>query len=154
VTPRDDKGEGRIGVTQRPLLVPITVKRAAVVAVEKPAQIVVDVLDSLGRMLTGKEKPDLSGPVGIVRESAKAAQHGLAPFLGFLGVLSAYLGAFNLLPIPALDGGRLLFLGYEAATRRRANPKIEAQVHAVGLVMMLALLVFVTFTVDIFGRSR
>jgi regulator of sigma E protease len=154
VTPRTDKGEGRIGVTQRPLLIPITMKRAAVVAIERPAQIVVDVLDMLGRMLTGKEKPDLSGPVGIVRESAKAAQHGLAPFLGFLGVLSAYLGAFNLLPIPALDGGRLLFLGYEAATRRRANPRIEAQVHAVGLVMMLALLVFVTFTVDIFGRSR
>jgi regulator of sigma E protease len=100
-------------------------------------------------MITGKEKPELSGPVGIVRETAKAVKAGFAQFLFLLGLLSAYLGAFNLLPIPALDGGRLMFLGYEAATRRRPNPRIEAQVHAVGLFMMLALIAVVTIVSDL-----
>ena len=73
-------------------------------------------------------------------------QTGAGNTLQFLGVLSAYLGGFNLLPIPALDGGRLLFLGFEAASRRRADAKIEARVHAVGLVMMLGFVVFLTFS--------
>jgi regulator of sigma E protease len=154
VTPKGEKGEGRIGVVARPESVPITVGRATVLAVERPATIVMDVIVGLGRMITGKEKPDPMGPLGIVRETARAARHGVTPFLWLLGVLSAYLGAFNLFPIPALDGGRLLFLGYEAATRKRPNPMLEAQVHAVGLVMMLALLVFVTIRFDIFGRSH
>ena len=69
---------------------------------------------------------------------------GVDDFLHFLGVLSAYLGGFNLLPIPALDGGRLMFLGYEAVTRRRADARIEAHVHALGLVMLLTLIAVVT----------
>jgi regulator of sigma E protease len=60
-------------------------------------------------------------------------------------MLSAYLGAFNLLPFPALDGGRLLFLGAEAVSRRRPDAKLEAQVHAVGLLMLLTLIAVVTF---------
>ena len=152
VTPKSDNGEGRIGVAPHPT--PVSIRDAMVLAVREPAKVVVNVLTGLGRMLTGKEKPDLSGPVGIVRETARFAQLGLAPFLSFLGVLSAYLGAFNLLPIPALDGGRLKFLGYEATTRRRPTPKVEAQVHAVGLLMMLALIVFVTVAVDIPGRHH
>ncbi len=152
VTPKNDHGEGRIGVAPHPT--PVSIREATVLAVREPAKVVAGVVAGLGRMITGKEKPELSGPVGIVRETARFAQLGLAPFLSFLAVLSAYLGAFNLLPIPALDGGRLMFLGYEAATRRRPNPKVEAQVHAVGLLMMLALIVFVTVAVDIPGRHH
>ena len=149
-----DNGEGRIGVAARPEVIPVTVAEASVLAVERPAQIVYGIVVGLGRMITGKEKPELSGPVGIVRETVKAARSGAAYLLGFLGVLSAYLGAFNLLPIPALDGGRLMFLAYEATTRRRPNARIEAQVHAVGLVMMLALIAVVTVVSDIPGRGH
>lgn len=109
---------------------------------------------NLGLMITGKQKPDFSGPVGIVRETAKAARVGAAQFIWFLGLISACLSAFNLLPIPALDGGRLMFLAYEATTRRRPDPKVEAQVHAVGLFMMLALVLVVTIVVDIPGRGH
>jgi regulator of sigma E protease len=69
--------------------------------------------------------------------------------MGLLGMLSAYLGAFNLIPFPALDGGRLVFLVYEAATRRRANQTIESAIHAVGLVALLALMLWVTIFKDI-----
>ncbi len=148
------KGEGRIGVEAMHVMRPAKVSEALRYAVREPAEVVVGSLVSIGQMLTGKQKPELSGPVGIVRETARIARDGAAPFFGILGVISAYLGAFNLLPIPALDGGRLMFLAYEAATRRRPDPKVEAQVHAVGLVMMLALVLVVTFVIDIPGRGH
>ena len=147
-------GEGRIGVESIHTTRPAKVNEALKYAVKEPAEIVVGTLVNIGQMLTGKQKPELSGPVGIVRETARFARDGAAPFFWILGVISAYLGAFNLLPIPALDGGRLMFLAYEAATRRRPDPKVEAQVHAVGLVMMLALVLVVTFVVDIPGRGH
>ena len=68
------------------------------------------------------------------------------PKSGLLGAISAYLGGFNLLPFPALDGGRLLFLGFEAASRRKPDAKVEARVHAIGLLMMLTLIAIVTYT--------
>ena len=154
VTPAVANGQARIGVVTRVQLVPIATGRAAILSIETPAEIVVGMVAGIGRMIAGKDKPELSGPVGIVRETARAMKDGFAIFIYFMGVISACLAAFNLLPIPALDGGRLMFLGYEATTRRRPDPRIEAQVHAVGLVMMLALIVFVTFAVDIPGRGH
>jgi regulator of sigma E protease len=146
-------GEGRIGVEAVYHTRPAKLREAGVYALEEPANVVALTMVGLGRMLTGKQKPDLAGPVGIVRETANAARRGPAPYFWLLGLISAYLGAFNLLPIPALDGGRLMFLAYEATTRRRPDPKVEAQVHAIGLFMMLALVLFVTIVVDILGRG-
>ncbi len=153
-TPTGEHGGGRIGVAARTAMVPVPTGRAAALAVEQPARIVVGLVVGLARMITGQERPELSGPVGIVRETAKAVRRGLPDALGFLGALSAYLGGFNLLPFPALDGGRMMFLGYEAATRRRPNARVEAQVHFVGLAMMLALIVVVTVVSDLPGRGH
>jgi regulator of sigma E protease len=110
-------------------------------------------MTGLARIVTGKEKAQLSGPVGIVRDTAAAARSGAPMYLKWLGVLSAYLGAFNLLPIPALDGGRLLFLLFEATSRRRADAKVEAVVHAIGLLMFVTLIAFVTLRNDL-GLGR
>ncbi len=66
-----------------------------------------------------------------------------------LGNISTLLAVFNMLPVPALDGGRLLFLGYEATTRKRPNPTVEAHIHAIGLLMMLGLMVYVTLANDL-----
>jgi regulator of sigma E protease len=99
---------------------------------------------SLARIVTLQEKPQLTGPVGIVKETTRAAELGWPHYVHLLGLLSAYLGGFNVLPFPALDGGRLAFLGYEAVTRRRPNAKVEAQVHLLGLVMLLALIAVVS----------
>ena len=156
VTPiATSNGEGLIGVKPADYSMrPVTVREATKYALKQPVNVVVGTMVNLGMMLTGRMKPDLAGPIGIVRETARAASEGSAQFFFILGLISAYLGAFNLLPIPALDGGRLMFLAYEATTRRRPDPKVEAHVHAVGLVMMLALVLVVTIVVDIPGRGH
>jgi regulator of sigma E protease len=149
VTPGDEKGKGKIGVGLLARHEAMTLKQSAVLAVTAPPVVVKQVVLGLGNLVVqlatrGRIEGELSGPVGMVKEGAKVARSGWTELLGFLGTLSAYLGAFNLVPFPALDGGRLIFLGYEATTRRRANARIEAQIHLVGIVTMLGLMVYVT----------
>jgi regulator of sigma E protease len=147
VTPNvggDNKGKILIGPHYK--VVPVTVGQAAVLSVKAPPKVVYELCRGLVRVVTGKEKPELSGPVGIVRETAGAVRSGAGDAFKLLGNLSAYLGGFNLLPFPALDGGRLLFLMFEAISRRKADAKVEAKVHAIGLLMMLTLILFVTYT--------
>ncbi|MFO0568358.1 MAG: M50 family metallopeptidase [Polyangiaceae bacterium] len=142
--PKAKGGGGQIGVRPISAVPRLGVKDAAIESVIHPAKVVEALVVGLGRMITGREKPEVSGPVGIVREGKRAVEQGLADYLFLLGLLSAYLGGFNLLPFPALDGGRLMFLSYEAVTRRRPNARIEAHVHAVGLLMLLALIAVVS----------
>ena len=119
-------------------------KDAAIRSVVEPARVVEMLVVGLARIITGKDKAQLTGPIGIVKEVGRAAERSWADYLYLLGLLSAYLGGFNLVPFPALDGGRLMFLGYEAVTRRRPNARVEAHVHAVGLLMLLALIAVVS----------
>ena len=146
--------KGKILVGPDGKVEPVSVGQAALLSVKKPPKVVYELVKGLGRMIAGKEKPELSGPVGIVREVGAAAKDGPHTYLMLLGLLSAYLGGFNLLPFPALDGGRLLFLGFEAASRRKADAKIEAKVHAIGLLMFLTLIAFVTYTEVIPKRAN
>ncbi len=145
ITPRDDNGRGLIGVTAFTKMVPVSAKKAGLLSLELPYRVVRDSIAGLGRIITLQEKADLKGPVGIVTETSKAAKAGWMQFVQFLGILSAYLGGFNALPFPALDGGRLAFLGYEAVTRRKPNSRVEVMVHAFGFVMLLTLIAVVTF---------
>ena len=72
-------------------------------------------------------------------------QHEWEPeFLEMIALISTLLGMFNLLPLPALDGGRLTFLAFEGITRRRTNPRVEEMVHGYGMLALLALMVLVT----------
>jgi regulator of sigma E protease len=142
--PKAEKGGGRIDVQAKPERIPVTVGKAVQKSLIAPAIVVERLVVGLARIITRKEKADLAGPVGIVKIAGSAADRGMDEYLEFLGMLSAYLGGFNLLPLPALDGGRLVFLGYEAVTRRRANARVEAGIHFVGLVMLLTLLAVVT----------
>jgi regulator of sigma E protease len=157
VTPaaKGEKNEGKIQIgPYHRENVPVTVGEAAKLSIVAPAMVVYDSLHGLGRMIMGKEKAELSGPVGIVRQVAIVAGLGAGQLFRLLGGLSAYLALFNLLPIPALDGGRLMFLGFEAIARRRPDAKLEARIHAVGLLMMLALIAIVSVgdLGDIFPR--
>jgi regulator of sigma E protease len=143
--PKGDKDEGLIHVRTPTHVEAVGFIEAAKMSVIAPPLFVYENVRVLGDVLAGKEKLQVNGPVGIVRETAKQARTGPGVLLRFLGMLSAYLGAFNLLPFPALDGGRLLFLGAEAVSRRKPDAKIEARVHAVGLLMLLTLIAFVTY---------
>jgi regulator of sigma E protease len=143
--PRGEKDEGHIMVRPPSRNEPVGVVEAARVSVIAPPLFVYENVRAIGRAITGKEKLQVNGPVGIVKETARQARTGPGILLQFLGALSAYLGAFNLLPFPALDGGRLLFLGVEAVSRRRPDAKLEARVHAIGLLMLLTLIAFVTY---------
>jgi regulator of sigma E protease len=87
----------------------------------------------------------LSGPVGMTQSIGESVAGGFESFLYIFVIITVNLGVFNLLPIPALDGGRLLFLLVEAVIRRPLNPKIEGYIHAVALLLLLGLAAVVTF---------
>jgi regulator of sigma E protease len=140
---------GRIGVQIRAHHITLNARKAALLAIEEPPRVVKHVVVGLADWAKGDAEGELSGPVGMVQEAAKVVRGSFIDFVFLLGSLSAYLGAFNLIPFPALDGGRLMFLGYEATTRRRPNAKIEMQIHLVGLFMMLGLTCYVTLFKDL-----
>ncbi len=103
------------------------------------------IVSGLFKVITGEEKGELTGPVGITSVIKDSIEAGWLSLVRLLMILNVYLGLFNLFPLPALDGGRLVFLGYEMATRRRANPKVEATVHMVGIMALLVVMVLVTY---------
>jgi len=89
------------------------------------------------------------GPVGIAATTGEVVRSALAvesiqPVLSFVGLLSAALGLTNLLPLPALDGGRLLFIVIEALRRRRIEPAREGMVHLIGFGLLLLLVGLLT----------
>jgi len=86
----------------------------------------------------------LSGPVGIARATVTAANSGGTFFIFWLAFISMNLGFINLLPIPFLDGGKLLFVIIEAIRRRRIDPRREALAYAIGLAIVVLLLIYVT----------
>ncbi|MDR1886094.1 MAG: RIP metalloprotease RseP [Synergistaceae bacterium] len=108
-------------------------------------QMSVDILRGLWQMITGAMKADITGPVGIAVWAGDAAKQGFWTFISFLAVINLNLGLLNLLPLPALDGGRLVFLFGEMISGRKFPEKWENRVHIVGLAMLLALIAFVTF---------
>ncbi|MHB1843696.1 MAG: M50 family metallopeptidase [Deltaproteobacteria bacterium] len=86
----------------------------------------------------------LSGPIGTVQVTVDEAKHGWQSLVFTLALISLALAVFNVLPWPALDGGRLLFLLYELVFRRPVNQRVETAVHAVGFLALIGLIVLVT----------
>ncbi len=88
---------------------------------------------------------DISGPVGIVNEIGNAARAGLTTLINLAAMLSINLGVINLLPLPALDGGRIFFLIVELFRRKPIPPEKEGIVHAIGFMILIAFMLTVTF---------
>ncbi|HBT59879.1 MAG TPA: RIP metalloprotease RseP [Acholeplasmataceae bacterium] len=106
------------------------------------------VVKVLGLLFGGSDQiglNDMSGPVGIFNIVGSYAREGIIVLLWFIGFLSVNIGIMNLLPIPALDGGRLVFLGIEAVIRRPINKKVENTVNNVMFILLLVLFVYITF---------
>ncbi|HVK74938.1 MAG TPA: M50 family metallopeptidase [Kofleriaceae bacterium] len=134
----------RLGIVFADKRVPIGVGDAAIAAIKYPYLQTKQILGGLYLVITGKVEGDVTGPLGIGSEIKKQFEAGFVVGLSVLMMLNVYLGLFNLFPLPALDGGRLAFLGYELVTRRRANPKIETAVHMVGVLLLIVVMVLVT----------
>lgn len=105
---------------------------------------------TIGALFTGKVSvKDLSGPVGIYSIVSEQAKSGLSSLLYLMAYLSINVGFLNLLPIPAFDGGHILFILIEIIRRKKVKPEVENMIHTVGLCLLLLLMVYVTFN-DIF----
>ena len=154
VKPENRSGAYQIGIQIGPIdqRTPIALGAAVKESIVAPYYASVGILDSLYGMIRGRVHADWQGPIGITKQIAQAARRGAVDYLNILILLSVYLGLFNLLPVPALDGGRAIFLAYEAITRRKVNPRVEAAVHTAGFVLLLGVLLIVSVK-DIIGKG-
>lgn len=101
---------------------------------------------SLIDLITGRfGLNQLSGPVGVTSVIGEATSMGLRQLFVLVAFITVNLGVFNLLPLPALDGGRLLFVFWEMVRGRPVNPKYEGIIHTVGFALLMMLMVVVTF---------
>lgn len=101
-------------------------------------------LKSLWMMATGQMKADVGGPVAIAVMSGDALRDGFWTFIAFLGMMNLNLGLLNLLPFPALDGGRLVFVLIEMTAGRKVPEQYETKIHYFGMIFLLALIIIVT----------
>jgi regulator of sigma E protease len=129
---------------------PLSVGDAAMLAVTLPYKLTLANLGNMADLARRRSTEGITGPVGMGKLVAEQAEQGVYALVWVLMLISVALGLFNLLPVPALDGGRLMFLGYEVVTRRRPNERIEAAVHAVGLIFLLGVIALVTLR-DVVG---
>ena len=115
-------------------------------AFSKFGSIVSTMLLILGSLFTGKlGLSALSGPVGMYSVVGTVASMGFANLIYLTAYLSINLGVLNILPFPAFDGGRVLFVLIEAVTRKKVDPKIEGYFHSIGFILIMLLMVYITF---------
>jgi len=159
LTPESVVGEdgeriGRAGVAVRPPTMPESQLRefhrgpveALVAAGDRTVDMVSFTLRSLAKMVQGLISPsNLSGPITIAKVASTSAKSGLESYIGFLALLSVSLGVLNLLPIPVLDGGHLLFYGIELVTRRPVPERVQALGYQIGLVFVISLMAFALY---------
>ncbi len=161
VTPRKTppKGEGPLGVTITDLeLRKYSISEAPFMAlkinVERAYLMLSGIISTLWSLVTLKMgKVDVAGPIGIAQVTGEAVKFGFRAVLEFMSILSLNLAVLNILPIPALDGGRLLFVFLEKILGRRIKPAFEKQTHQIGMLILLILVLLVSLN-DILRITR
>lgn len=133
----------RFSLTEAPIAAAVELKNQITYTFASVGQV-------FGKIFTSFSLPkDIGGPVQIASTIGSVSKVGIDALIVLSILLSINLGVFNILPIPALDGGRILFMLYEIIARRRPNQKVETYIHVVGYVFILGLILIVTFQ-DIF----
>ncbi len=113
---------------------------------EKTGMFIKLMFDFIGMVFKGQvSTKDLAGPIGVINEVGQAAKMGMTSLLLILGFISVNLGFFNLLPIPALDGSRLVFLFIELVRGKPIDPEKENVIHLVGFAFLIGLMLIVTY---------
>lgn len=154
LTPRrkdqEPSGQGAMGVEIRPVEV-VTERYNPIEAIGVGAKTTVTMIGGMVRgildLISGKESVGgLAGPVGIAQFTSEVADRGqFSLLLQWTAVLSLNLFLVNMLPLPALDGGRLVFVLLEAIRGKKVPPQREAFVHAIGMMLLLSLMVIISF---------
>jgi len=145
----DNSGHGRIGakMTARTMLPPEIYHMGPVDGLKygfvRTWEMTSMTVEVLGKMLTAAISPEnLGGPIAIAQIAGKTAELGLVAFISFLALISVNLGVLNLLPIPVLDGGHLVYLGIEKVRGAPLSPKMLERTQIVGIVLIAALMIF------------
>ncbi|MFP4614361.1 MAG: RIP metalloprotease RseP [Thiohalorhabdus sp.] len=145
----EEEEVGQIGIRPEPLgeELQVTVRYGPLGAlwegVKKTGEMLWLTVEMLARMVTGSVSSDnLGGPIAIAQFAGQSAEAGLVPFLWFLGMISLSLGFLNLLPIPVLDGGHLLFQAIEGVRGRPLDEETMARWQQLGIMALLAIMVF------------
>ncbi|MDO8435782.1 MAG: M50 family metallopeptidase [bacterium] len=152
ITPRANPplGEGPLGIALvRTALKSYPWYKSPFEGIRATINMTTAVVQGYGQMIKNiiSKKPagvELVGPVGTFRLLAEAGKLGASNFLQFIGMIAIYIALFNILPIPAVDGGKLFFLAIEAIRRKPISEKIEQSVTTVFFMLLLALMVLVT----------
>lgn len=145
------KGEGPLGVaiSQNFEIKKYSWYEAPIVGTKEAFKVSALIVTGLGTVVyqlitSGVVPKDVAGPVGIAQLTGQFVQVGPFAVLSFVALLSLNLAILNILPIPALDGGRLFFILIEAVTRKKVNQRFESLAHAIGMAILLALIALVT----------
>jgi len=145
------EGEGALGVVIDTINA-VTVRqsypfwRAIPMGLAKLGVYAVSYVDGLASIFSGKAPASFFGPVGIAQLTGEVSRAGIRPLLDVAALISFLLGVFNLLPLPAIDGGRIAFVFLEWIRRgKRVPPKTESLVHIIGLAMFLVFILAVTY---------
>ncbi|MGI8913757.1 MAG: M50 family metallopeptidase [Chloroflexota bacterium] len=139
-------GQGHVGIAYMPRVIPVRspIWRAPVVGVQQTFSFVGAFFEGIGQMF-GSAGVQLSGPVGITKLTGEAAHAGPGPLIELTALLSINLAIINLLPFPALDGGRLAVLAVERVRGRRLDPRLEGTIHFVGFMLLITLMLVISY---------
>jgi regulator of sigma E protease len=141
---------GRLGISKTKIPVDIITSKsifnAPLKGLEATYKISIFILEVTKKLIVGSIPfRTVGGPITIVHEAGKVAAIGILPYFMFIALISVNLAVLNLLPIPILDGGHILFLGIEAIRRRPLNEKVIAIAQRIGLAIILFIMVFVLY---------
>lgn len=146
VKPVKKDGQFLIGIRMKQELRDATVSEAAVSGFKKTYELTGVMLQGISQLITGKVGLEsLAGPVGIADITGQAAEAGWLPLVRLTALLSLNLGILNILPFPALDGGRLAFIAFEALRGKPIDPNKESLVHFVGFALLMMLMLLITY---------
>ncbi len=137
--------DGLLGVAGQTRIERYPLGTSVGLALSRSGEILASTLDGVRRLVRRSGSANLMGPVGIVSETVDAVSREFANLFGILVQISLVLAVMNLLPIPALDGGRLVFILIAMVRRRPVDQKVEAVIHGVGLMLLLGLLAYATW---------
>lgn len=133
-----------LGISPEYTLIKFNIRESVVLAWESFKDVFENILSSLKLMISGNvKKEEISGPIGIINIVGEASKLGVETLIWLTAVLSINIGIFNLLPFPALDGGRIIFVILEML-KIKVNKKIEEKIHYAGIILIFILIIFIT----------